>query len=249
MPRNAWRQGLSNAFPIPEDRLPKPDPSPSNAECSSVARFDFLNLPRELRDRVYHFVLFSEPSYEKAPAPSILTVNRQCHEEAARVLYSHTPIRVFLKQEFQSPPSVWEVPRRYRKWVTTLEIILGTSWTSPPKSWRVTKSLARLLSKFEAVRRLEIFVEMDPSIPLFDNHRVSETFYTDFCGLLLRNTLLATPQVKIVQIDGNTFVKKNGPLVARLRETTEKQGMTVTWGFRNFGAVKSRELKKNEGST
>ena len=240
MPKQ-WRQGLVNAFPIPEDRRPKKDSDHGKADCLMPGTFDFLKLPRELRDRVYQFALLGQHGHEQSPATtSLLRLNRQCHDEASKVLYTHTPMRLFVKPDFNAPLSIWEVPRQYRKWVTTFDMMVGTCWTGPPKSWRVTKSLMRMMSKFEAVRRLEIFVEVDPSIPVFAQHRISETFYTDFCGRLLQNTLGAAPQLETVQINGSTLVNKGGPLVSRLRQTAKNCGRTIVLDPLFLGSQKAQ---------
>lgn len=73
-------------------------------------------------------------------------------------------------------------------------------------------------------------MEIDPSHPVFARFRVSHGFYTEFAGNLLRDVLVAMPQVESVQLDGNPSVQMDGPLVLRLRREVEGQGRVVEWG-------------------
>ena len=118
----------------------------------------------------------------------------------------------------------------YRAMVTKLEMVIGSSWTSPPKTWRVSKLLAKCLRNLSAVQTLKIFVELDPSLPMFDKHRISPTFYTDFCGDLLRDVLASMPQLKAVEIDGNPGVDTTGPLVSRLVDEVVTKGKPYALG-------------------
>ncbi len=81
-----------------------------------------------------------------------------------------------------------------------------------------------------SVQTLRIFVEIDPSHPVFAKFRISHGFYTDFSGNLLRDILVAMPQVDVVQIDGRPSVQIDGPLVSRLRKEVEGQARLIRWG-------------------
>lgn len=252
-----WRDGLVDAFPVPEDRRPgwkrrqkKAAEEAARADADAITEaltrldvskvpaepFRFLDLPSELRNRIYDYVLFSKPEYRgtngrrKSSRIASLLVNKQTHEEAAYVLYSTTRFNLFHVQLFETPPTVAELPSRYQPYITNLKMTVGPSWTAPPKSWKVTKPLARYLTKLTGVQTLRVFVEFDPSHPAFAKYRVSYSFYTDFCGELLGDVLEVMPQLKYVELDGNPGVDVNGPLVSRLKEEAEGQEKEVRWG-------------------
>lgn len=240
-----WNDGLVNAFPVPIDGsiLAHHETTNGNRQgVTSISKahecpFNFLGLPREIRDQIYQILLFGHKRpFGLEGESAILYVSKQCNEEASRILYSTVIFRIFRKQEFNHLPTILEIPSRHHKWITSLEMVVGSSWTDPPESWRMTKPLARCLSSLGAARTLEIFVEADPSNSIFAKYRVSETFYTEFCGSLLKDVLDEMPQLKTVELDGLSFVQRDGPLVSRLREEAERQGKLIKWGKRNFGA-------------
>ena len=227
-PKLTWKHGLVDAFPIPDRLPPKPEPVVEKATGTntSTGQFNLKRLPRELRDRVISFVLSADADQRTA----ILAANKQCNVEASRVLYSIRPVRLFFLQEFKHIPTLMELAPHQRKLVTTLDITLGPSWTDPPKSMQVSKALNRACKKMDRLRRLKIFVECDPSTPMFKNFRKSQTFYTDFCGDLIDNLLKAMPQVAVVRIDGRQAVEKDGPLVSRLKQEIQSRRRSIEWG-------------------
>jgi hypothetical protein len=226
---NKWKYNLVNAFPNPylETKHPPAPPSMTPQEP-----FSFFKLPSELRNRIYALVLFTSTPYNnKTPtSTSILLASRRLHTEASYILYSSTTFRIFPLQDFNPLPTVRDLPTHYRKLVTTIELVLGPSWTAPPKSWKVNKSMARVLGSMGSVQVLQLFVEIDPSNPVFAKFRVSDGFYTEFCGGLLRDVLKAMPRLKIVQISGRPSVQMDGPLVSRLRREVEAQRRVLRWG-------------------
>lgn len=246
-----WRTGLVEAFPIPEDRRPgykkKKKSAQANAEIEDVEDelsrlaisiptepFRFLDLPSELRNRVYHDVLFSKPEYRSVKRRSsriaCLLVSKRMHGEAAYVLYTTQKFKVFPVQVFDAPPTVVELPPRYQAFVANLEMIVGPSWKDPPKSWKVTKGMVRAFQRLTSVQTLRVFIECDPTHPTFARYRRSYNFYTDFCGDLLGDVLDAMPQLQQVEFDGNPSVDVNGPLVSRLREEAKDQEKEIKWG-------------------
>ncbi|KAK5092690.1 hypothetical protein LTR70_006760 [Exophiala xenobiotica] len=252
-----WRDGLVEAFPIPEDRRPgwkrrarKAAQEAAEAEAVEVSEalsrldlsiipsepFRFFDLPSELRNRIYHYTLFSKPAYRDAKGRrrssrlAALLVSKKMHDEAAYILYSTTKFPLFFVQAFESPPLVSELATRYQIYVANLKMILGPSWTDPPKHWKVTPRLARCLKRLTAVQTLRVFVEFDPSHPAFEKYRKSYSFYTDFCGDLLGEVLEAMPQLRYVELDGNPGVDVDGPLVSRLRQEAEEEEKEVRWG-------------------
>jgi hypothetical protein len=249
----SWKDGLVNAFPIPQDRMKKRYSSKkdkngaASTEIESLVEtvgtltleggpFPFFQLPAEIRNRIYRLILFSKPGYRiidgrlRPCRTAIMTASKKTHQEAAYVLYSSWSFRIFPLQDFTPAPVIQELRPMYRAMVTRLEVTLGSSWTSPPKSWRVSKLLARRLSKLSAVQTLNVFVELDPSLPMFEKYRVSLDFYTDFCGDLLRDVLVCMPQVSHVEINGNPGVEVTGPLVKRLLREVEAKDKTYAIG-------------------
>jgi len=246
----SWRDGLVNAFPVPQDRkklrksLKKNSweivyaAPPEGDETDTVpvgGAFSFFELPAEIRNRIYRLVLFSKPGYRGANGwrksrTSILATSKKMHQEAAYILYSSLSFRIFPLQDFTPAPVIQELPPMYRSMVTKLEMVVGSSWTSPPKTWRVSKLLAKRLKTLSAVQTLKIFVELDPSLPMFEKYRVSFDFYTDFCGNLFHDVLETMPHLTAIELDGNPGVDTNGPLVSRLLAEAQGEGKTCSMG-------------------
>lgn len=252
-----WRDGLVNAFPVPKDKPKRgakkatknattEDSEPvEEVEEPVLPPFQFLDLPSELRNKIYDLILLSKSEHrglvgkrKRSSKLCILLTSQQLHQEASYVLYTSNCFRVFPIQDFTATPAIEEIPQRYRSLVTNLEMVVGSSWTSPPKSWCVTVSLAKCLKSLKSVQTLRIFVELDPSHPMFAKYRISYDFYTNFCGNLLKGVLAAMPQLIAVELDGNPGVDVKGPLVSRLRSEIEQQRKSVHWGVQNGWAYK-----------
>jgi hypothetical protein len=224
-----WNYNLVNAFPNPYlDNVYQPAPPSTTPQ----EPFPFFRLPSELRNRIYALVLFTSTPYTNIynPCTSLLLASSRLHAEASYLLYSSTAFRIFPLQDFKPLPTVRDLPPYYRRLVTTIELVLGPSWTAPPKSWRVNKSMVRVLGSMASVQTLMVFVEVDPSHPVFAKFRISHGFYTEFCGGLLRDVLKAMPRLKVVQIAGRPSVQMDGPLVSRLQREVEAQGRILKWG-------------------
>lgn len=245
----SWRDGLVNAFPIPQDRrkskkalknskvVPTPVANVATEVTSTVPgkSFPFLELPAEIRNDIYSMVLFTRAGYRgldgrKKSRTSILAVDKKIHLEASYVLYSSQSFRIFPIQDFVPFPLVSELRPIYRPMVTQLEMTVGSSWTNPPKTWRVSKLLAKRLGRLTAVQTLKVFVTLDPSGPMFEKYRISPDFYTGFCGDLLRDVLVVMPDIQLIAMDGNPSIDSMGPLVTRLRAEAEAKGKTVLMG-------------------
>src|SRR2546423_5140938 len=222
-----WNYNLVTAFPTPylENRPLALPPS-----VAPKPPFPFFALPNEIRNRIYALVLFTSAPYCKTTCTSLLLASRRLHNEASYILYSSTTFRIFPLQDFTPIPTIRDLPYRYRKLITSVELVLGPSWTAPPKTWKVNKSMARALASMGLVQTLNVFVEVDPSHPIFAKFRVSHGFYTEFCGQLLRDVLKTMPTLKCVQISGRPSVQLDGPLVSRLRQEIEAQGKLLKWG-------------------
>lgn len=261
---SVWHDGLVDAFPVPEQKIPSTllpaEPieesikaltiSPPFFQPSAAPPFPLFSLPSEIRNRIYTFVLFSSTCKGPKSRPncrrptSLFLTSSQIHREASYIFYSTHTFRLFPLQEFLPLLTVSELPPTYRPLVTNVELILGPSWTAPPKSWKVTQRKARTLQQLSQVRCLRVFIQVDPSHPVFAQFRVSHGFYTEFAGTLLRDVLGAMPQIEFVQLDGNPSVQMDGPLVSRLRSEIEAQGNMVRWGKdRGWSAADRSSLK------
>lgn len=196
--------------------------------------FSFLELPGEIRNRIYRLVLYSSAGSRadgrKKSRTCILATSKRIHQEASYLLYSSASFKIFPLQDFVPVPVIQELRPMYRSMVTNLEIVLGPSWNSPPETWRVSKLLARRLRMLSALKTLRIFVELDPTIPELERYRISYDFYTNFCGNLIRDVLATMPHLKLIELDGNPGIDTAGPLVTRLLIEGEVKNITCALG-------------------
>ncbi|KAJ5338075.1 hypothetical protein N7452_004803 [Penicillium brevicompactum] len=210
--------------------------------------FRLLDLPSEIRLRIYHFVLFTparksalqrtgnvgaSAKKSKPLAPSshrvgLFLASKRIHDEATHHFYSTQTFRVLPVQDFLRMPTVRALPRRHRASITTIELIVGSSWTAPPKTWVINQGLG--LQDMHLARTLKVFVQCDPSHPVFEGFRISKDFYTNFCGNLLHQILERLPGLVQVEFDGWPSVDKNGPLMSRLLAETRGAQKKVLWG-------------------
>ncbi|KAJ5174879.1 uncharacterized protein N7482_000756 [Penicillium canariense] len=210
--------------------------------------FRLLDLPSEIRERIYHFALFT-PSRKsalkkngtvgasakksKAFSPTshriaLFLVSHRIHDEASYYFYSTQIFRLFPVQDFARMPTVRQLPRRHRSSVTTIELILGNSWTAPPRTWTVNQGLG--LHDMTLTRTLKVFIECDPSQPIFEGFRISKEYYTEFAGRLMRQVLERLPGLVQVEFDAYPSVHKNGSLMSRLLQETRDAQKKVLWG-------------------
>ncbi|KAL2867989.1 uncharacterized protein BJX67DRAFT_73132 [Aspergillus lucknowensis] len=209
--------------------------------------FRFFDLPAEIRLRIYRFALFtprgnrslhangsvgaSSKNLPRSPLShriALFVASRQMHDEATDFFYSTQAFRVFPLQDSSRMPTIRGVPRKYLPSIGTIELILGSSWTAPPRSWRVDRHLG--LEDLTCLRLLKVFVEVDPSHPIFEGWRISTNFYTDFAGGLLRQILERLPDLIHVEFDANPSVMKHGPLMKRLLHEARAAGKKIVWG-------------------
>lgn len=247
---------LSNALEKVKIEGPPPEPNPrENQEDEGILEeesipltpFRFLDLPSEIRLRIYDLVLFtpyrSKPrrangsvgaSAKNPPiAPfrvrvALFLVSRRIHDEATDYFYSALIFRVFPIQDWSRTPTVRALPARHKASVRTIELILGSSWTSPPREWVVNNRLG--LEKMVRVRTLKVFLECDPSHPVFEGFRISPGFYTDFAGKILKQVLERLPHVVQVEFDGYPSVSKSGSLMKRLLHEARAAQKKILWG-------------------
>ena len=132
-----------------------------------------------------------------------------------------------------------------------LEFRVGPGWSTPPKGWdlgdaapapgdtsekekketRLTPA-ALALQNLISLSYLTVFVECDPSDPIFKGFRISENFYTGFCCRLLSRIFELVPlEGKKVGVDigMNPGVRVEGRLVQGLVGVLRKYQERVKW--------------------
>jgi hypothetical protein len=238
------------ALPLVEGRKDERADYVEVAEAVSVTEivpFRFFDLPSEIRLKIYGFVLFGSrrkvalrsngnvgsSSKNKPLAPlshrlSLFLASRRLHDEAAALFYSVQTFRVFPIQDYSRLPTLSSLASSYRPLINKIELILGSSWTAPPKSWTVTDQLG--LRQMSGVRTLKIFIQCDPSHPVFEGFRISNDFYTVFAGDILRLMLEQLPNLYQVEFDAWPAVQKNGSLMSRLLSEVRAAERKILWG-------------------
>lgn len=167
------------------------------------------------------------------PRMSLFLVSKQMHEEAYRVFYAQ-PIRLFPRSGrffHTKKPLLQRLPFKYREAVNTLELRLGPGFTAPPRCQNTLPSLG--LADCLNMRTLKVFVECDPSDPVFAGFRganSTEETYKWFCVDLLVGILQQVPSLETIEIDAYPSVKKNAPLVSALVNTAQDAKKKLAWG-------------------
>jgi len=217
---------------------PKPRPKPKRTKQQP---FRFLNLPSELRVKVYkhHFantgrVLDLDPdNYKRIHQKlAILRTCRTIYVETSYTFYSTHPVRIFPTTPGRffktKKPLLARMKPGQRACLNSLELRLGPGWSKPPRGWEVNPALN--LNQCVNVTKLTVFVECDPGNDIFKGFRQPGGFYEAFSKHLLTGVLDNMPWVKRVEFDAWSSVKKSGALVAGLIELVESRGLKITWG-------------------
>ena len=240
-----WHDGLVEAFPVPrqmvKSSIQKMEASFNDLRISDTlppadpkSIFPFFSLPAEIRNRIYELVLLPVPEQVRSIFParrlptSLFLASSRTHREASYIFYTAQMFRIFPLQEFRPLPALMELPAPYASLLTQVELVLGPSFTAPPRSLRVTIKLARALKKLQKLICLRLFVALDPSRPPFCKIKSAQAF-PDFAGKLVKDLLVAMPQVEVVSIDRNPSVERDGPLLTKLRIQIEEQGREIRW--------------------
>jgi hypothetical protein len=86
------------------------------------------------------------------------------------------------------------------------------------------------LQEMERVRTLKVFIQCDPSHPVFEGFRISKDFYTEFAGALFQQIVERLPGLVQVEFDAYPSVQKSGSLMSRLLHDTETAQKKILWG-------------------
>jgi hypothetical protein len=86
------------------------------------------------------------------------------------------------------------------------------------------------LADLKALKRLDVHIDIDPSSSVFAGYRKSDTFYTEFSGKLLKNTIAALPSIEEVRFAGYPSATLEDPLLNRLVAEAKEAGMQVAFG-------------------
>lgn len=166
------RAGTSSAQPTPiSSAYTSTYPSEDDDDVTPVIRkpFLFLELPAELRTRIYRDVFSSAPAVIDLDPDNfrtihrrfaLLLVSRQVYAEACHYFYSTHSIRLFpcFPGRFfkAKKPLLARMSPRCRAAVTSLQLRLGPGWNKPPRGWVVNETLG--LQDTVNVRVLKVFV-------------------------------------------------------------------------------------------
>ena len=201
--------------------------------------FRFLDLPAELRTKIYQHHLLIDHTIDLDPASfksigrrlNIFRACRQVHEEAYPVFYGSQTFRVFPTHgDYIRSRHVLlsRLSPRYRAVITCLELRLGPCWSSPPRSWTVTPCIG--LRDTTSVRTLTVFIECDPSHEIFRGFRRGKDFFTLFSAGLLKKLISALPSLESVRFDAYPSVSRDGALMSKLSSEASNACKAVCWG-------------------
>lgn len=207
--------------------------------------FRFLDLPSELRNRIYEHAIFVPEDASRdgtvdlnpvmsrmiAPRLRLLQTCKRVYEEAYPIFYGRQAIRIFPTHPAymnSKKPVLMQLPRRYRQAIQTLELRLGPGWGKPPKCQTLSPRLG--LKDCTSVRTLKVFVEIDPSSAIFQGFRISDGFYTAFASGMLEGVLQQCTSVDTIEFDAYPSVKKRDPLMTALLRQANLAGKRIAWG-------------------
>lgn len=222
-------------------------------------KFRFMDLPSELRVKIYgyHFanigpVVDIEPGnyFTIHKKLSIFRVCRQVYREASHTFYSTKTFRIFPTDGRYSRTKKGLLARikpRSRAHMTSLELRLGPGFSQPYRSWVVNPLLG--LDDCANVRRLCVYIEIDPGDNIFNGWRVNHGFYESFCQNLLDDVLKGLPNADRVQFDARQCVRKGCDMTQGLLDIARANNRQICWGpKRGWSDEDEEEEIKQEAS-
>jgi len=207
-----------------------------------VKPFRFLDLPSELRNKIYEIHFNGVPSVLDLDLDNykliagkfpLFLVSKKIHEEASHQFYSTHTVRLFPTHPgrffMTEKPLLARLPHRHRRSITSLQLRLGPGFTNPPRGWVVNDALG--LQDATSVRLLAVFVEVDTSDAIFNGFRGEEDgFYEKFSRDLLAKVLVSVPSITEVQFDAYPSVRRDGDMMKGLLGVANKYKKLVSWG-------------------
>lgn len=230
--------GTAAADGSPSTAVEAPPETP--ARRVKVKPFRFMDLPTELRVRIYalHFgdsdVVDLDPDNHKRLYKRLFLLRacRSVYEEASYFFYSTRTFRVFPTSPGRffktKTPLLARLKPHQRACITSLELRLGPGWSRPPRGWVVNEALG--LAECVAVRRLTVFVECDPSDNIFNGFRQADGFYEGFSCNLLDGVLGEMPFLDRVEFDAWSSVRKGGAMMKGLLDVARSNERQICWG-------------------
>jgi hypothetical protein len=220
-------------FDLEPDTQPAPKPKRAKA-------FRFLDLPTELRLRVYGYYFadcgsvidLSPDNYRRIHKQlRLFRTCRQIYNEAAPYFFSAFTFRVFPISPGRffktKKPLLARLTPHQRSWITSLELRLGPGFNNPPRGWVVNDALG--LRDCVRVRKLRVYVEIDPSDNALKGFRRAEGFYEDFSSRLMREILTSVPGIEVVEFDAWSSVKISGRMMQGLLKSISPTHQ-LAWG-------------------
>lgn len=249
--QSALTTPLSSAYPSACPSEDESDLPPRPKKAPAPKGFNFLDLPPELRLRVYdyHFagcgpVIDLEPDNHRRIHRKLALVRacRQIYLEAAPFFYGRFTFRVFpvypgrfLKTK---KPLLARLSANQRAWISSLELRLGPGFNAPPRGWVVNDALG--LRQCMRARKLRVYVEIDPSDSALKGFRRADGFYEEFSSRLMREILASVPTIEVVEFDAFPSVKISGAMMQGLLGTISPAHQ-LAWGpDRGWNGVDAR---------
>jgi len=200
-----------------------------------------MDLPPELRLRVYKYYfanggdavdLDPDNHVRIGKAMALFKTCRAIYSEAANFFYHNRTFRIFPchpGKYFRSKrPLLARLTPEQRSVISSLELRLGPGWNKPPRGWVVNDALG--LRDCASVRKLQVFVECDPSDGMFKGFRAADGFYEGFCREILRDVLAQLPSVRTIEFDAWPSVEKSGDMMRGLIDVVTALRVPIRWG-------------------